>query len=132
MNIDNVHMYSSLNSYLQMHHRNKVDIAAIENVIVNFSHLVSEKWSGIKEIEINPLLVSADSLVALDARVILHEPCASSMDVDGTSTASVIRPAIRSYPTNYDQGWVSKKGKVILSKCRQDNAHLFLCHTLAY
>lgn len=92
-----------------------MDIAAIENTIVNFSHLVSEKWAGIKEIEINPLLVSANGLVALDARVILHET--SCMEVDGTSKTNVIRPAIRPYPTNYDQGWVSKKGKVILSKC---------------
>jgi acetyltransferase len=95
--------------------REKIDIAAIENTIVNFSHLVSEKWSGIKEIEINPLLVSANCLVALDARVILHET-SQSMEVDGTSNTNVIRPAIRPYPTNYDQGWVSKKGKVILSK----------------
>lgn len=96
--------------------RCKVDIAQVENIIVNFSHLVSEKWSAIKEIEINPLLVSANSLVALDARVILHKPF-SSMEVDGSSNANgIVRPAIRPYPTNYDQGWVSKKGKVILSK----------------
>ena len=88
--------------------RNKVDIAAIENLLVNFSHLVSEKWSLIKEIEINPLLVSADKLIALDARVILHDT------YHGASKAS--RPAIRPYPTTYDQGWVSKKGEMIRSK----------------
>jgi hypothetical protein len=35
-----------------------MDINSIENVLVSFSHLVSEKWMGIKEVEVNPLLVS--------------------------------------------------------------------------
>jgi hypothetical protein len=38
--------------------RSKMDINSIENVLVSFSHLVSEKWMGIKEVEVNPLLVS--------------------------------------------------------------------------
>jgi acetyltransferase len=76
--------------------------------------VVMEKWNWIREIEINPLLVSNNSLVALDARVILHDAC--SMDVDDYTgrAAKVIRPAIRPYPTQYEQNWVSKKGRVIL------------------
>ena len=97
-----------------------MDTAAVEKLIVNFSHLVMEIWAGIKEIEINPLLASSDSLVALDARVILHES-SQDMGVDdvGSTNSQVIRPAIRPYPTGYDQNWVSKKGKVILSECQQ-------------
>ena len=92
-----------------------MDIGSIENLVVNFSHLVSEKWSRIKEVEINPLLVSSDSLIALDARVILHN---SPIDMVKGSTTNLkaIRPAIRPYPTCYEEGWVSKKGKVILSE----------------
>jgi hypothetical protein len=43
------------------------------------------------------------------------------MGVDdvGLANSKVIRPAIRPYPTGYDQNWVSKKGKVILSECQQ-------------
>ena len=40
---------------------------------MRFSQLVIEqRW--IKEIDINPLLVSPKQIVALDARVVLHDP----------------------------------------------------------
>mmetsp|Transcript_11825 Transcript_11825/g.20788 ORF Transcript_11825/g.20788 Transcript_11825/m.20788 type:complete len:797 (-) Transcript_11825:1554-3944(-) len=94
--------------------KSSVDIHALEKLIVNFSHLVMEKWNYISEIEINPLLASSSArggCVALDARVILHPP------VDAGSTAdphSIIRPAIRPYPSQYEQQFVSKKGRVML------------------
>ncbi|KAL7441156.1 hypothetical protein ACHAXH_006608 [Discostella pseudostelligera] len=83
--------------------KSAVDIPALEKLIVNFSHLVMEKWQYISEVEINPLLASGDTLVALDARIILH-PAASS----------TIRPAIRPYPSQYEQRFVSKKGRAML------------------
>ena len=52
--------------------RKSVNLAALEKLMVGFSQLVAEqRW--IKEIDINPLFASADDLVALDARVILHD-----------------------------------------------------------
>ena len=52
--------------------RKPVDLAALEKIMVGFSQLVAEQpW--IKEIDINPMFASADDLVALDARVILHD-----------------------------------------------------------
>ena len=52
--------------------RRPVDLAALEQLLVRFSDLVVEqRW--IKEIDINPLLASPDRLLALDARVIVHE-----------------------------------------------------------
>ena len=51
--------------------RKPVDLQALEELLVRFSQLVVEhRW--IKEIDINPLLVSSDRLMALDARVVLH------------------------------------------------------------
>ncbi len=88
-----------------------VDITAIEKLLVNFSHLIMEKWQFIREIDINPLLASSDGLLALDARVILHD--STQMDVDGDKT-NIVRPAIRPYPTEFEQHWVTKKGKVVL------------------
>jgi acetyltransferase len=44
----------------------------------------------IREIDLNPLLASASGLLALDARVILHDP--------GLAAAELPRPAIRPYP----------------------------------
>lgn len=80
-----------------------VDIPSLEKLLVNFSHLVMEQWPYISEVEINPLLASSDALIALDARVILH-----------SSTANIIQPAIRPYPSQYEQRFVSKKGRAML------------------
>ena len=53
--------------------RRPVDLAALEQLLVRFSHLVVEqKW--VKEVDINPLLASPERLLALDARVIVHGP----------------------------------------------------------
>ncbi len=53
--------------------RGQIDLAALEDLLVRFSQLVIEQpW--IKEIDINPLLASANQIVALDARVVLHDP----------------------------------------------------------
>jgi acetyltransferase len=69
-----------------------VDLAALEQLLVAFSRLVLEQpW--IKEIEINPLLASSDQLIALDARVVLHDPATLPSDLP--------RPAIRPYPSQY-------------------------------
>ena len=52
--------------------RKPVDLPRLERLLVRFSQLVMEQpW--IKEIDINPLLVSSDDIIALDARIILHD-----------------------------------------------------------
>ncbi len=79
--------------------RKSVDLAALEALMVNFSYLVVEQpW--IKEIDINPLLVSAENIIALDARIILHE----------ADSTQLPRTAIRPYPTQYEKQWVTKQG----------------------
>jgi acetyltransferase len=69
--------------------RAAVDLAALEKVLVRLSLLVVEQ-RRIQEIDINPLLVSPNGIVALDARVVLH-PAA-------TAPADLPRSAIRPYP----------------------------------
>jgi acetyltransferase len=72
--------------------RAPVDLIALAELLVRFSLLVAEqRW--ISEIDINPLLVSAERLVALDARVVLH----------GAEVAEDALPrlAIRPYPIEY-------------------------------
>ena len=81
--------------------RRPVDLAALEQLLVRFSHLVVEQpW--IKELDINPLLASPDRLLALDARVIVH-----GAEVED---AEIPRPAIRPYPTQYVSSWTAKDG----------------------
>ncbi len=72
--------------------RKPVDLGALEELMVQFSQLVVEH-PLIKEIDINPLLASSDGLVALDARVLLH-------DLDITED-QIPKPAIRPYPSQY-------------------------------
>jgi acetyltransferase len=84
--------------------RKPVDLAALEKLMVGFSQLVAEqRW--IKEIDINPLFASGDDLVALDARVILHDP--------KTTEEQLPKLAIRPYPTQYASPWKMKDGKKV-------------------
>jgi acetyltransferase len=81
-----------------------IDLAALEELLVRFSQLVVEQ-RAIAEIDINPLLASADRLVALDARVMLI-----GADV---REDELPRLAIRPYPTQYVAPWTLKDGTAV-------------------
>lgn len=81
--------------------RAPVDLEALEMLLVRFSELVTEH-PEISDVEINPLLASADRLLALDARVILHPP--------ELAAGSLPRPAIRPYPLQYSGLWTARDG----------------------
>jgi acetyltransferase len=81
--------------------RKPVDLAALERLMVRFSQVVAEqRW--IKEIDINPLLASPEQIIALDARVILHEPTVTEDQLP--------KLAIRPYPVSYVSPWKTKDG----------------------
>jgi acetyltransferase len=72
--------------------RPPVDLAALEQLVVRFSQLaVEQRW--IREIDINPLLASPHRIVALDARVVLHDAQADPN--------ALPRAVIRPYPAEY-------------------------------
>ena len=77
------------------------DLAALEQLLVRFSHLVAEQ-PRIKEIDIDPLLVSSGMMVALDARMILHDHNTPESDLPAL--------AIRPYPTQYVTPWKLRDG----------------------
>jgi acetyltransferase len=86
--------------------RPPVDLNALGQLLVKFSWLVSEqRW--VKEVDINPLMVAYEaavgmpSMLALDARVVLHEPAVVEADLP--------RLAIRPYPTQYVGTWTSRQ-----------------------
>ncbi len=79
-----------------------VDLNALEQLLVRFSQLVVT-YPEIKEIDINPLLVSSDQLLALDARVVLHGP----------EEQSLPKPAIRPYPVQYVTPWTMTNGVAV-------------------
>jgi acetyltransferase len=84
--------------------RRGVDLDALEKLLVRFSHLVAEqRW--IAELDINPLLASPERLIALDARVVLHDPSLAQSDLP--------RLAIRPYPRKYISLWTAPDGEEI-------------------
>jgi acetyltransferase len=84
--------------------RKAVDVKALEALLVRFSVLVADQ-PRIREIDINPLLASADGLVALDARIVLFGGEVRDKDLP--------RPAIRPYPVEYVSEWKMKDGTCV-------------------
>jgi acetyltransferase len=82
--------------------RKAVDLAALEEFLVRFSQLIVEQ-NWIREVDINPVLVSPDRLVALDARVVVYGPEVHEQDLP--------RAAIRPYPVQYIAPWKMKNGE---------------------
>ena len=85
--------------------RKSIDMAALENLLVRFSELVVEN-PRIKEIDINPLLASPEHLLALDARVVLHEA--------EVPYEKLPQSAIRPYPEQYVSRWKLASGEEVL------------------
>jgi acetyltransferase len=82
--------------------RRGVDLDELEQLLVRFSQLVVEqRW--IAELDINPLLASPERLIALDARVVLHDPATDPRDLP--------RLSIRPYPRKYVSTWTCPDGK---------------------
>lgn len=84
--------------------RKPVNLPALEQLLVRFSQLVLElPW--IKEIDINPLLATPDHLLALDARVVVHD--------SSVLPEQLPRPPIRPYPSQYIREWRFKDGTAV-------------------
>jgi acetyltransferase len=91
-------IYSAL---LGVRGRKPVNMTALEGLLVRFSQLVMEQpW--IKEIDINPLLATSEQLIALDARVVVHDSAVQEEQLP--------RPTIRPYPSQYVREWSLKDG----------------------
>jgi acetyltransferase len=84
--------------------RKAVDLPALETILVHFSRLIVEN-PAIKEADINPLIASADQLLALDARFILHP--------NNIADADLPRSVIRPYPAQYVSPWTMKDGTCV-------------------
>jgi acetyltransferase len=76
-------------------------VEPLEALLVKFSQLVTEQpW--IKEIDVNPVLISPEGLIGLDARVVLHPADTKEEDLP--------HPAVRPYPSQHVAPWTLKTG----------------------
>lgn len=80
--------------------RKPVDLEKLQQVLVRFSLMISEN-PQIKECDINPLLVTPDGVIALDARFILDPDAKAHL-------------AIRPYPAQYSYPVTLKNGTELL------------------
>jgi len=98
--------------------RAKIDVTVLEQLLVHFSLLVVEqRW--IKAIDVNPLLVSPERVLALDALIVLH-----GADVKPESIPEL---AIRPYPTQYAQSWTMPDGTpVVIRPIRPEDEPLMV------
>ena len=87
--------------------RRAVSIDRLVEVLMRCSYLISEN-PEITELDVNPLLVTADGATALDARVVLDRKIAAA----GAQPYSHL--AIRPYPDEYIQEAVLKDGTSLL------------------
>jgi len=87
--------------YEALKNQGDIELAALEQLLVRFSLLVTEQqW--IREIDVNPLVVSSGRILALDARIIVH-----GIDVKPESVPEL---AIRPYPAQYVARWTLPAG----------------------
>ncbi|MGA3065542.1 MAG: bifunctional acetate--CoA ligase family protein/GNAT family N-acetyltransferase [Tepidisphaeraceae bacterium] len=98
--------------------RKPVDIDLLCQVLVRFSQLVIEQpW--VKEIEINPLMVTSDRIIAADARAVLWPADKQEADLP--------HPAIRPYPTQYVSQWsLNDKMPVTIRPIRPEDEPLMV------
>lgn len=94
------------------------DLEQVERILILFSNLIVEQ-PQIKELDINPLLVSPEGIIALDARVLLTE-----------NPEEEVKLAIRPYPIEYVEHWQLKdQTKVVIRPIRpEDQPEVFNFH----
>lgn len=84
-----------------------VNLRLLEETLVRLSNLIID-FPEVKEIDINPLVVTASSAVALDARIVLDREAIRK------GTPEYGHLIITPYPTRYVQPWTTKDGRSVL------------------
>ncbi|MHB8763158.1 MAG: GNAT family N-acetyltransferase [Deferrisomatales bacterium] len=98
--IESTKVYQLLKGY---RNRPPANLELLQEVIVRLAYLVSD-FPEIAELDINPLILSGQDVLAVDGRVLLEPTGVQSPD------HLVIRP----YPTQYERHWVLASGTPVL------------------
>lgn len=84
-----------------------VDMDALERVLLRVSEMVCE-LPGLREMDINPIIVDESGAVAVDARIVVGSPAAGGSGY----AASYHHLAILPYPARYQHEWPLRGGGV--------------------
>ncbi|MFC1899509.1 bifunctional acetate--CoA ligase family protein/GNAT family N-acetyltransferase [Chloroflexota bacterium] len=89
--------------------RNKpaVDLRLLDNILIKVSNLIVD-FPEIKEMDINPLVVSEGELTSLDIRIILDPKTPNN------NNSAYPHLIIMPYPAHYIQPWICKDGRQVL------------------
>ncbi|MFU8855531.1 MAG: GNAT family N-acetyltransferase [Deferrisomatales bacterium] len=98
--IESTRVFHLLKGY---RNRPPANLGLLEEVIVRLAYLVSD-FPEIAELDVNPLVLSGQDVLAVDGRVLLEPTDVQSPD------HLVIRP----YPTQYERHWVMASGTPVL------------------
>jgi acetyltransferase len=88
--------------------RNKpaANLRLLDEVLVRVSNMIVD-FPEIKELDINPLVIKGDKVIALDARIIVDE------DVIKREIPEHGHLIISPYPTRYTQSWTCNDGRTV-------------------
>jgi acetyltransferase len=103
--VEKTRLYSALSKGF----RNKppVDLRLIDETLIRVSNMIVD-FPEIAELDINPLVISENKVIALDARIVLD----SEVIKKGIPESSHL--IITPYPTRYIQNWSCHDGKQVL------------------
>jgi acetyltransferase len=86
-----------------------VDIDKLIEILIRFSFLIAD-YPEIRELDMNPLLVSPDGMMALDARVVIDK------GMSGRTEDPYYHLAIRPYPEEYERSITLSDGTPALMR----------------
>ncbi len=100
--------------------RSRIDIEQLVAILIRLSYLAAD-YPEIKELDINPLFVSPQEIVALDARIVVDR------DVLGTATKPYAHLALRPYPEEYVKSAELKNGdRIILRPIKPEDEPMWM------
>lgn len=101
-----------------------VDMQALEHALLRVSEMVCA-LPQLREMDINPLIVDEHGVVAVDARIALHESAHASGRVENTGPGHYHHLAIHPYPARYEQVWPLRGGgECLVRPIRPDDAQM--------
>jgi acetyltransferase len=84
-----------------------VNLRLLDETLIRLSNMIVD-FPEIKELDINPVVVSGDKVIALDARIVIDETAVHNEQPEFSHL--IISP----YPTRYIQPWLCRDGRSVL------------------